>query len=235
MTTPFRKALPDGSAMPIRKHRTDCPFPIGLRAYRPTSNTVECWTTRVGPTYRTSNRESPSRLFHPAIPPSFRAVVPGFAGALQAELAARLECSFSWASSDIVSNRVIGTPFCHPVPEAQEQLMGPGLELRWRNVKRARRRRRHEQTASQPPRRPMRASLIGPMRPGVIAPVSFFSQIPRFAVKLLSNTWGVLPACLGHGTVGWLRRPRIHSGTFALSSAGRDRIGLAWGTVPQAR
>jgi len=54
MTTRFRKALPDGPAMPIRKRRTDCPSPIAPPLLRPASDTVKRSTAQIGPSYRTS-------------------------------------------------------------------------------------------------------------------------------------------------------------------------------------
>lgn len=181
MTTPFRKALPDGSAMPIRKRRTDCPSPIVLHAYRPTSNTVECWTTRVGPTYRTSNRESPSCLFHLAIPPSFRAVVTGLAGALQAELAGRLECSFSWASARI-SSRIVPSGLRSVI---RSRRRGSNLwDPAWNCVGEMLNVPAGVAAMGRRPRNqidvPSGQALSGRRDRAAIASVSLFSQMPRF-------------------------------------------------------
>lgn len=236
MRTPFRKALPDGPDMPIRKRRTDCLSPIILHTYGPDLRHRRALDNADGPQpigHRTENHRavlSIRQFRHRTEPPSPAQQAP-HRPYPPANRSARLHGH----------PRGYRLESCHRAPVLSSgfasagRLIGLGRDPGSRNVNPMCRRLRRPRMLSQPARRSTRRSLIGPAQPGAMAPASVSSQMPRFLLELLSNTWGVLPACLGHGTVGRLRRPRIHSGTLALSSAGRDRIELAWGTVPQAR
>ncbi len=224
------QACPSGSVERIVFRRSSC-----MHA-DPISGTVERWTTRMGPAYRTSNRELSSRPLYPAVPASHGAAVTRSAGSAPAELPA------NWSVRLHGHPRGYRLESCYRAPVLSSgfaiagPLIGLGRDPCSRNVNPMYRRLRRPQMLSQPARRSARPSLIGPGRPEAMTAVSISSQMPRFRLELQSNTSIVLPTCLGTWDRGLAnRRPRIHSGTFALSSAGRDRIGLAWGTVPQAR
>lgn len=221
---------PSGSVERIVFHRSSCMHTD------PTSGTVEHWTTRMGPACRTSNRESSSRPLYPAVPASHGAAVTRSAGSAPAEPAGKLECSSSWTSARI-SSRILPSGSCSVV---RFRKRGAAYRTRSRSLFE----KCQSCVSATPPTanafttgptlrkaKPYRAGATGGHGSRVcLQPNATISA--GVTVEYLdcpANVLGDMGPWVGLGA------PRIHSGTFALNSAGRDRIGLAWGTVPQAR
>jgi hypothetical protein len=120
MRTPFRKALPDGPDMPIRKRRTDCLSPIILHTYGPDLRHRRALDNADGP--------SLSDIEQRIIEPSSLSGSSGIARSRRHPLS-RLRTGrtrrqtgvlvFMDIRADIVSNPATGLLFCRPVSQAR--------------------------------------------------------------------------------------------------------------------
>ena len=247
MRAPFRKVLPDGPAMPIRKHQTDGPRPM----YR---------VSQVLPHPAASPQTKPHNIVtlvagrtlfrHPAsaVRPTGPLPLPTrpFIRKTLAD-GRRIHADKSRGQSP-----VDGPVPSSPAPATKEAAHRQHVSLR--------RFPRREGCLSDPTGISLREMSIPcagdsagcrwprnrPKVPRGRHLSGRRDRGPWFAclssAKCHDSCWSCcrIPglSCQRAGDMGpWVGSgaPRIHSGTFALSSAGRDRIGLAWGTVPQAR